>query len=115
MIKLNLSNNLAAQDMISIVMKEKDLSATQAIEYSISRDRHQKILQEGYASIALDLWGHDNPERKWKTLDELILDLELDEEKEHFVEDIAEKEGVDTEIAVCYFLIFLMDRLGYHI
>ena len=29
--------------------------------------------------------------------------------------DIMEKEDVSAELAVCYFLIFTMDYLGYHI
>ncbi|HCC34132.1 MAG TPA: hypothetical protein DEQ02_00235 [Ruminococcaceae bacterium] len=115
MIKLNFTNNLAAQDMIRIVMKEKDLAEKEAIEYSINRDIYQKILEEGYASIALDIWGHDNPEREWSVLDKPIFELSLDKLKERLVEDIAEKEDVDTETAICYFLIFTMDFLGYHI
>ena len=115
MLKLDLTNNLAAQDMISIVMREKNLSPIEAIGFSINREMLQKILKEGYASIALDLWGHDDPEREWGVLDELILELDLDKLQERFIEDIIEKEGVDTETAICYFLIFTMDFLGYHI
>lgn len=115
MTKLDLTNNLAAQDMIRIVMREKGLSTKEAIEFCINCDMHQKILKEGYASIALDLWGHDDPYRKWEILDEPIIELELDELKEHLVEDIAEKQEADIETAICYFLIFTMDFLDYHI
>jgi len=115
MIKLNLNNNLAAQDMIRIVMKEKGLSAKEAIEFSVNREMHQKIVKEGYASIALDLWGHDDPDREWDVLEEPIVEIELDKLKENLIEDISEKEKVDTETAICYFLIFTMDFMGYHI
>jgi len=115
MIILDLKNNLAAQDMIRIVMREKNLSPKEAIEFSINREIHQKILKEGYASIALDLWGHDDPEREWNVLDDPIFELNLDKLQERLIEDIAEKEDVDTETTVCYFLIFTMDFLGYHI
>ena len=115
MIQLNLTDNSAAQDMVRIVMKEKNLSAKEAIEFSINREMHQKILKEGYASIALDLWGHDDPEREWDVLDNPIFELELDKLKENLIEDISEKEDVGAETAVCYFLIFTMDFLGYHI
>lgn len=112
---LDLSNNAAAQDMIRIIMREKNLLVNDAIDFAINRDIHQRILKEGYASIAFDLWGHDDPEREWDILDEPIIDLELDNLRGRLVEDIAEKQDVDTETAICYFLIFTMDFLGYHI
>lgn len=112
---LDLRNNAAAQDMIRIIMREKDLSAKDAVAFAVNRDIHQKILKEGYASIALDLWGHDNPERIWDTLSNPVVDLELDKLQERLIEDISEKEKVNYETAICYFLIFTMDYLGYHI
>lgn len=112
---LDLRNNAAAQDMIRIIMREKDLSAKDAVTFAVNRDIHQKILKEGYASIALDLWGHDNPERIWDTLSNPVVDLELDKLQERLIEDISEKEKVNYETAICYFLIFTMDYLGYHI
>lgn len=115
MIKLNFKNNPAAQDMIRIVMKEKGLSAKEAIEFSVNREMHQKILEEGYASIAFDLWGHDNPGREWEVLDDSIINFEIDNLRERLIEDIIEKQKVDIETAICYFLIFTMDFLGYHI
>lgn len=80
-------NNLAAQDMIRIVMREKGLSAKEAIEFSINREMHQKILKEGYVSIAFDLWAHDDPEREWDVLDEPVFELELDKLRERLIED----------------------------
>lgn len=115
MIKLNLKNNLAAQDMIRIVMREENLSAKEAIEFSINREMHKKILKEGYASIALDLWGHDDPERVWEVIEEPTIELEFDELRKNLIDDISEKQKVDFETAICYFLIFTMDLLGYHI
>lgn len=115
MIKLDLRNNLAAQDMIRIIMKEKGLSKEEAVEFSISREMHDEILELGYASIALGLWGHDDPDRKWNKLDDAGVELKLDILKENLVENIAMKQKVNTETAICYFLIFTMDLLGYHI
>ena len=101
--------------MIRIIMREEDLSAKDAVTFAVNRDMHQKILDAGYASIALDLWGHDNPERVWDTLSNPVVDLELDKLQERLIKDISEKEDVDYETAICYFLIFTMDYLGYHI
>ena len=113
--KLDLNKNAAAQDMIRIIMHDKSLLPDEAVRFAINRQMHQKILQEGYASIAFDLWGHDNPEREWDKLDNPIIEVDLDKLSTRLVEDIMEKEDVSAELAVCYFLIFTMDYLGYHI
>ena len=113
--KLDLKNNAAAQDMIRIIMREKDLSAEDAVTFAVNRDIYQKILKAGYALIAFDLWGHDNPERVWDTISSPVIDLKLDKFQGRLIEDISEKENVDYETAICYFLIFTMDYLGYHI
>ncbi|MBS6798441.1 MAG: hypothetical protein KH297_01050 [Firmicutes bacterium] len=115
MLKLNFTENPTAQDMISIVMKDKNLSEKDAVEFSINLEMYGKIVKEGYASIAFDLWGHDNPERKWKRLKNPIIEINIDAEKERLIADIAKRENVGTEMAVGYFLIFMMDSLGYHI
>ena len=113
--KLDLNKNAAAQDMIRIIMHDKSLLPDEAVKFAINRQMHQKILQEGYASIAFDLWGHDNPEREWDKLDNPTIQVDLDKLSTRLVEDIMEKEDVSAELAVCYFLIFTMDYLGYHI
>jgi hypothetical protein len=113
--KLDLNKNAAAQDMIRIIMRDKSMLPDEAVKFAINRQMHQKILQEGYASIAFDLWGHDNPEREWDKLDNPIIEVDLDKLSTRLVEDIMEKEDVSAELAVCYFLIFTMDYLGYHI
>ena len=113
--KLDLSNDAAAQDMIRIIMRRKDLSAEDAVAFAVNRDMYQKILKTGYASIAFNLWGHDDPERVWDTLSNPVIDLEFDKLQEKLIEDISEKESVDYKTAICYFLIFTMDHLGYHI
>lgn len=115
MAQLDFRNHSAAQDMIRIIMRDENLTVNEAIEFAINREMHKTILREGYASIALDLWGHDDPEREWDTLEDPIVDIELDKLRERLVEDISEKQNVDTETAVSYFLIFTMDSMGYHI
>lgn len=113
--KLDFTKNFAAQDMIRIIMRDKDLCEKAAIDFAINKDMYQEIVNKGYASIAFNLWGHDDPEREWDELAEPIMEIELSEEKEKLIADIADKEKVETEIAVSYFLIFTMDLLGYHI
>ena len=112
---INFTERFDAQDMIKIVMDKKGLSAQESIKFSVNRSIHQHILKTGYASIALDLWGHDNPEREWVELDEPIIDIEFDKLSQNLINDIMEKEEVDFETAVTYFLLFTMEILGYHI
>ena len=81
MIKLDFTKCLASQDMINIIMKDKNLSDKEAIEFSINKHIYQKIIELGYASIAFDLWGHDDPERKWYKLSNPVIELDLSEEK----------------------------------
>ena len=95
--------------------ERKNLSAEDAVAFAVNRAMYPKILKAGYASIAFDLWGHDNPERVWDALSTPVLDLKFDKLQENLIEGISEKESVDYETAICYFLIFTMDYLGYHI
>lgn len=113
--KLDLRNYPAGQDMIRIVMRDKGMSAEEAVNFAINRNNYFQIVVEGWASIALGLWGHDDYERKWETLDEPVLEIELDDLKTRLIEDISEREEVDIETAACYFLIFTMEALGYHV
>jgi hypothetical protein len=104
-----------AQDMIRIVMDEKKLSPEEAVKFSVNRTIYQRIIKAGYASIALPLWGHDDPERERKALDKPIGEVEFDKLSQNLINDIMEKEEVEFEIAVSYFLLFTMEALGYHI
>ncbi len=113
--KLDFTNNATAQDMISIIMRDKCLSAEAAISFAITREMHQKILKKGYASIALGVWNHDDPEEQWGTLANPIFEVDLNKLQGRLVEDIAERYRVNEQTAVCYFLILVMDELGYHI
>lgn len=115
MLNLNFTMSLAAQDMICIIMEKKKLSNLEAIKYAINKNMYEKIIKTGWASIAFDLWGHDDPDREWKKLENPIIKLEIDTEQEILLLDIASRENVDMETAVGFFLIFVMDSLGYHI
>lgn len=113
--ELNFKKNYAAQDMVTIIQKDKNLSAQDAIKFSINQDMYNQILSTGWASIALGLWGHDDPEREWNKMDTPDLEVEIDDSQQKLLSDIARKEKVDIETAVSYFLLFTMDALGYHI
>jgi len=113
--KLDFSDYPEAQDMISIIQHEKGLSAIEAIKFAINDTMYRSIVEAGWASIALSLWGHDDPEREWEIIENPNFDIELDESKTTLVDKIIKKEKVDLETAISYFLIFTMDSMGYHI
>lgn len=113
--KLNFENHAEAQDMIKIIQKEKEMSVVDAIAYSVNDRMYNKIIEEGWASIALGLWGHDEPERQWDKLEYPCVEVEFEESKMKLIEEIVKNEKVEIETAVSYFLLFTMDYLGYHI
>ena len=113
--KLNFRKHKAAQDMITLIEKDKCLSAPDAIKFSINQEIHDIILNTGWASIALGLWGHDDPDREWNKMDNPCIEVEIEGDKLKLVDDISQKEEVDIVTAVSYFLLFTMDKLGYHI
>lgn len=115
MIKLNFKDHLAAQDMIKIIEKKKNLSPTDAINFAINSEIHHRIKITGWADIALSQWGHGNPEREWETLDNPCLEMDLPQNKLDAVEDISKKFKTDKETSISYFLIFTVQDLGYHI
>ncbi len=113
--KLDFSNHPEAQDMISIIMHDKGISIVEAIDFAINKKNYQSIIQTGWASIALSLWGHADPEREWESIETSCLEIELEESKCDLINKVVKKERVDVETAVSYFLIFTMDSMGYHI
>lgn len=115
MIKIDLSKHSGAQDMVTIIMRDKNLSVEDALKYAINKTIYQNIIKAGYASIALDLWGHDDPQREWDVLVSPIVQVEFDKLTQNLINDIMEKEDVDFETAISYFLLFTMEALGYHI
>lgn len=110
-IKLNFSNNAAAQDMISLIQKEKNLSGEEAIKFSVNKEIFREILNAGWASIALPLWGHDNPNREWNVLDNPFFEFEVDKLTYNLINELSIKENVDTVTSVSYFYYSLCNRL----
>ena len=115
MIKLNFTEHEAAQDMIEIIKKEKELSTQDAILYAINDKNCKTILSTGWASMALDLWGHGDPDREWSNMAQSDVEVAMTDKNMELITKIMKKEEVDIETAVSYFLIFTMESLGYHI
>ena len=115
LIKLDFTNYAEAQDMIKLIMQEKGFSVVEAINFTITPTIYRRILKTGWGSIALSVWGHGDPERMWQSLEEPKVEMELESNKIRALEEIIQKEDVNTETALSYFLIFTMESLGYHI
>ncbi len=115
LLKLNLARHKAAQDMIKLIEKEKGLSTSAAIDFAVNPRIFRQIINTGVGPIALPIWGHGEPQRKWLTLDDPHINIDFDENKLQLICDVAAAEKTNTETAVAYFLLFTMEALGYHI
>lgn len=114
-ISFNFKDAVNPQDMLKKIMQAKNLSAEKAITSSITQKNCIRIIETGYAGIALSLWGHADPYAEKEKLDDPIVEFKLSKDKERLVALIMEKEDVSFEIAILYFLLFTLESLGYHI
>lgn len=113
--KIDFTKRKAVQDMLCIMQREKNISVEQAILDSINEKICQQILDVGWASIALNLWAHDDPERKWDELENKIVQIDLPEDKYALVKKVMNKEKIYAPDAISYFILFTMEDMGYHI
>lgn len=63
----------------------------------------------------MPIWGHDDPECDWLSLDNPLLEFNIEEDKLNLIQAVAAKEDIGIETAVSYFLLFTMESLDYHI
>ena len=96
-------------------MREKNFSSEKAILSSITQKNCIRIIETGWASMALQLWGHADPEGAREKLDNPIVEFKLSKDKERLVSLIMEKEKVPFDQAILYFMLFALESLGYHI
>lgn len=109
------TDNDLAQDMLVTIMKRKNLPADKAILSSITQTICLRIIETEYASVALPLWGHDDPYKAKEKLDNPEVKFKLNKAKERLVALIMDKENVDFETAILFFMLFELESLGYHI
>ena len=114
-LSINYADDEIAQDMICTIMKEKNLTPAKAVLSSITQKNCVTILSTGWAGMAVSLWGHDNPDREWQTLESPVVELKLSKDKERLVAIVMEKEKISLPEALQYFMIFSLKALGYHI
>ena len=114
-IRFNFKDAVNPQDMLKKIMREKNLSAEKAITSSITQKNCIRIIETGYASVALQMWGHADPYSEKEKLDNTIVEFKLSKDKERLVNLIMEKEDVSFDQAILYFMLFTLESLGYHI
>ena len=56
---LDLTENLAMQDLVRTIAEEMKVSPEGAVVASITRENLRKAVKEGYGSIAVGQWGHN--------------------------------------------------------
>ncbi|MBQ6979655.1 MAG: hypothetical protein IJQ07_03325 [Clostridia bacterium] len=114
-ITLDFSKDENAQDMLKKIMAEKNLSPEKAILSSITQKNCVTILATGWAGIALSLWGHADPDEIKEKLDNPIIEIQPNKDKERLIRIVMEHEKVAFDTAVLYFMLFTLASLGYHI
>lgn len=98
-ITLNFKDATNPQDMLKKIMREKNFSSEKAILSSITQKNCIRIIETGWASMALQLWGHADPEGAREKLDNPIVEFKLSKDKERLVSLIMEKEKVPFDQA----------------
>lgn len=114
-IAVDFSEEIDAQDMLSKIMRNKNLTPEKALLSTITQKNCVKILATGWAGIAVSLWGHADPDEELEELEDPIVRIKLSKDKERLVSIVMEKENVSFNEALLYFMIFTLESLGYHI
>lgn len=114
-IAIDFSEEIDAQDMLSKIMSNKNLTPEKALLSTITQKNCVKILATGWTGIAVSLWGHADPDEELEKLEDPIVRIKLSKDKERLVGIVMEKENVSFNEALLYFMIFTLESLGYHI
>ena len=114
-ITLDFSDDIDAQDMLSKIIKHKKTTPDKAILSTITHKNCVTILTTGWASMAVSLWGHDDPDGERETLENPKVQIKLTKEKARLLSILMEAEKVSYTEAILYYMIFTLEALGYHI
>ena len=113
--EVDFSKKAAAQDMLAIIMKKKGLSAQAALLSCISNENYHSIITSGWANMAYSHWGHADLDRDWLELENPVFYVSMSEEQEKNLFAVCYAENVRIDMALCFFLVFEMQKIGYHI
>ena len=114
-ITIDFSKETDAQDMLSKIMRKKNLTPEKALLSTITQKNCVTILVTEWAGMAVSLWGHADPDGEREKLEDPIVKIKLSKDKERLISIVMEKENVSFDEALLYFMIFTLESLGYHI
>ena len=112
---IDFSDNVIAQDMVNTIMKEKNYTPEKAVLASITSTNLVAIIDEGWADLAVSLWGHDDPYKKFEKLENPIIEITPNKEHIRMLDCVMGIEKVSLSDAITYFMIFQLENYGYHI
>lgn len=114
--QFDLSHFSAIQDMIRLAGCSYQLEGFEKIFDSLFNiDYCNRILSEGWYNIALSLWGHAEPERRWRSLKDKTIRLELSQDDFLHFSYVTLQLGGYAEEIFGYFVLCRMEDLGFHI
>lgn len=114
---LDLTENLAMQDLVRTIAEEMKISPEEAVVASITRENLQKAVKEGYGSIAVRLWGHDTG-FEFTPLETCVLHLDFPEPETKRIKNFMkamDQKTLSVDDVIFEFLIFQAGSLGFHI
>ena len=115
-ITVDFTEETDAQDMLSKIMKKKNLTPDKALLSTITQKNFVRIIEaSNWANMALSLWGHADPYAEREKLEDPIVKIKLSKDKKRLINIVMEKENVSFGEALLYFMIFTLESLGYHI
>ena len=113
--KLDLTKEIEAQDILFNLMQEKGFSLEKAIQFAINENTLINIVQAGWGKEALQLWGSTYEDKKWYKLSNPVIEVNLTHKQETLLEVLMNKEKTTKANALALFLLFTMKSLGHHI
>ena len=93
-ITVDFTEETDAQDMLSKIMKKKNLTPDKALLSTITQKNCVTILATGWAGMAVSLWGHADPDGEREKLEDPIVKIKLSKDKERLISIVMEKENV---------------------
>ena len=114
-VRLDLSGDDKAQDMVRTVMKHKNLPPDKAILSVINPQNCDAVLATGWADQAVHWWGHFDPHYRFTKLENPQIEIKISASKAFLIGLVMRNDMVCFKNAILHFMIFELEEFGYHI
>lgn len=114
-ITLDFTDAYQHQDMIVKLSREKNKEPKKAILSAINQKNCIRILETGWADMAVSHWGHADGYQSLEKLENPLIEISLNQSKIRLLSLIIEKEQTTLQNAIFYFIVFELENLGYHV